>query len=89
VWNIKTCVVSVITGATGTVSKSLRQYLINIPGNPEIKGLQKKTAILGTAHIPLKYKTFNMGCNITCSINCNYRTAATLYTLQILFVSDI
>jgi hypothetical protein len=29
----------------------------------------------------LKYKTFNVGNSITCSINCNYRTAATLYTL--------
>jgi hypothetical protein len=38
-----------ITGATGTTSKSLRQYLSNIPGKHEIRELQK-TAILGTAH---------------------------------------
>ena len=35
---------------TGTVSKSLRQYLSNITGEHEIKGLQK-TATLGTAHM--------------------------------------
>jgi hypothetical protein len=39
-----------VTGATGTISKSLRQYLNNIPGEHEIKELQK-TAILGTVHI--------------------------------------
>jgi hypothetical protein len=39
-----------ITGATGTISKSFRKYLSNIPGKHEIKALQK-TAILGTAHV--------------------------------------
>ena len=34
----------------GTISKSLRQHLNNIPGNHEIKELQQ-TTILGTAHI--------------------------------------
>jgi len=43
-------VLLVIIGATGTISKSLRQYLSNIPGKHEIKDLQK-TVILGTAHI--------------------------------------
>jgi hypothetical protein len=47
---VKANVIPVITGATGTVSKSLRQYLNNVPGKHEIKELQK-TAILGTAHI--------------------------------------
>jgi hypothetical protein len=49
-WNVKTKVTPVITGATGTVSKSFRKYLSSIPGNHEVKELQK-TAILGTAHI--------------------------------------
>jgi hypothetical protein len=35
--------------ATGTISKSFRKYLSNVPGKHEIKELQK-TAILGTAH---------------------------------------
>ena len=36
--------------ANGTISKSFRKYVSNIPGNHEVKELQK-TAILGTAHI--------------------------------------
>ena len=49
-WNVKTKVISVITGTTGTISKSFRKYVSNIPGKHEVKELQK-TAILGTAHI--------------------------------------
>ena len=49
-WNVKTKVIPVITGTTGTISKSFRKYVSNIPGNHEVKELQK-TAILGTAHI--------------------------------------
>jgi hypothetical protein len=49
-WNVKAKVIPGLMGATGTISKSFRQYLSNIPGNHEIKELQK-TAILGTAHI--------------------------------------
>ena len=49
-WNVKTKVISVITGATGTISKTFRKYVSNIPGNHEVKELQK-TAILGAAHI--------------------------------------
>ena len=48
-WTVNTKVIPVIIGAIETVSTSLRQYLSNIPGKREIKGLQK-TAILGTAH---------------------------------------
>jgi len=39
-WNVKT---------NGTISKSLRKYVSNLPGKHEVKELQK-TAILGTAH---------------------------------------
>ena len=49
-WNVKTKVIPVIIGATGTLSKSFRKYVSNIPGKHEVKELQK-TAILGTAHI--------------------------------------
>ena len=55
-WNVKTKVISVIIGATGTMSKSFRKYVSNISGNREIKELQK-TAILGTAHILRKVLT--------------------------------
>ena len=49
-WNVKSKVISVIICATGTISKSFRKYMSNIPGNHEVKELQK-TAILGTAYI--------------------------------------
>ena len=49
-WNVKAKVISVIIGATGTISESLRQYLSNIPGKQEIKGLQQR-AVLDTVHI--------------------------------------
>jgi hypothetical protein len=42
-WNVKTRVIPVIIGTTGNI-------LSTIPGNHEVKGLQK-TAILGTADI--------------------------------------
>jgi len=48
----------VITGASRAISKSLRQFLSNIPAKHEIKKIQKKKkkkkkkpAVLGTAHI--------------------------------------
>jgi len=49
-WNVKTKVIPVLIGATGTISKSFRKYVSNITGKHEVKELQK-TAILGTAHI--------------------------------------
>jgi hypothetical protein len=35
-WNVKTKVIPVIKGATGTISKSFRKYVSNIPGNHEV-----------------------------------------------------
>jgi len=55
-WNVKTKVIPVIVGATGTILKSFRKHVSNIPGNHEVKELQK-TAILGTAHILRKVLT--------------------------------
>jgi hypothetical protein len=49
-WNVKTKVIPVIIGATGTISKSFRKYVSNILGTHEVKVLQKR-ALLGTAHI--------------------------------------
>jgi len=49
-WNVKIKVIPVIIGAAGTILKSFRKYVNNIPGNHEVKELQK-TAILGTARI--------------------------------------
>jgi hypothetical protein len=50
VWNVKAKVIPVIISATGTISKSFRKYVSNIPENLEAKELQK-TAKLGTAQI--------------------------------------
>jgi len=49
-WNVKSKVILLIVGATGTISKSFRKFVSNISGKHEVKELQK-TAILGTAHI--------------------------------------
>ena len=48
-WNVTTQVIPVTIGAAGTISKSFRKYMSNIPGKHEVKELQK-TTILGTAH---------------------------------------
>jgi hypothetical protein len=45
-WNVKTWVIPVIIGATGTISKSLRQYLNKIAGKNDIDELKKN--LLGT-----------------------------------------
>ena len=41
--SVKAKVILVIMGATVNISKSLRQYLSNIPGKHKIKELKKKT----------------------------------------------
>jgi hypothetical protein len=48
-WNVKTRVIPVIIGATGTISKSFRKYVSTITESHDVRELQK-TAILGTAH---------------------------------------
>jgi hypothetical protein len=55
-WNVKTRVIPIIIGVIGTISKSLKKYVSNIPGNHEVKELQI-TAILGTAHTLWKVLT--------------------------------
>ena len=55
-WNVKTRVIPVMIGVTGTISKSFRKYVSDIQGKHDVKELQK-TAILGTAHILRKVLT--------------------------------
>jgi hypothetical protein len=52
-WDVKTKMIPVIIGVNGTISKSFRKYVSNVPGKHEVKELQK-TAILFPAHIPRK-----------------------------------
>jgi len=46
--NVKTKAITIITRKTGTIPKSLRKHLSNMPGKHEIKGLQKKPYWAGT-----------------------------------------
>jgi hypothetical protein len=55
-WNVKARVIPVVIGATGTISKSFIKYVSNIPGNHDVRELQK-TAILGPVHILRKVLT--------------------------------
>ena len=85
-WNVKTKVIPEIMGATGTVSKSFRKYVSNIPGKHLVKEL-KKTAILGTAHtlrkvLMQKHNRFNTETNDISTMNSNNRIAATLYSIR-------
>ena len=55
-WNVKTTAIPVIIGATGTILKTFRKFVSNIPGNHEVKELQT-TTVSGTAHILRKVLT--------------------------------
>jgi hypothetical protein len=67
-WNEKAKVIPVIIGETGTMSKSLRQYLSNILGRHEMKELKKQPYV--ALHTVLrkglmqKYKTY-LTCEMT------------------------
>jgi len=39
---VKTRVIPVIIGATGTIAKSFKKYISNIPGNHEVKDFVQK-----------------------------------------------
>jgi len=55
-WNVKARMITVIIGATGTISKSFRKYVSDIPRNYDVMELQK-TVLFGTAHILRKVLT--------------------------------
>jgi hypothetical protein len=56
-----------MVGATGTISKSFRKYLRNIPGKHEIRELQK-TAKLGAARTSEGTNRFNIRNSAICTI---------------------
>ena len=41
-WNLKTKVIPVIIGATGTISKSFRKYVSNVPGKHDLRNSRKQ-----------------------------------------------
>jgi len=91
--NVKTKLIPAIIGVTGTISESFRRYVINIPGNHEVKELQK-TAILGTAHIlwrvlTQRYNRVKVGTRDMHTMIGNTRIAATRCFLGTWFVSGI
>jgi hypothetical protein len=51
-WNLKTKLLPTMTRAAGTILKSFRKYVRNVPGK-HIKELQR-TAILGIANLHLE-----------------------------------
>jgi hypothetical protein len=55
-WNVKTRVIPVVIGVTGTISKSFIKHVSSIPGHHDVKELQK-TAILDNAHTLRKVLT--------------------------------
>ena len=84
----------VITGASGTISKSLIHCLSNIEGKQEIKELQTNSHIVhckqtaGCANVKIE-NIFQGRNNITCGRDCKYRTAATGCTVEMWFVSGM
>ena len=42
IWNVRTKVIPVITGAAGTISKSFRKHLSNITGNTNSRNYIKQ-----------------------------------------------
>jgi hypothetical protein len=66
-WNVKTRVKPVIIAATGTISKSFRKYVSTIPGNHDVREIQKN-ALLGTAHILRKSADVKVHCRVNTGI---------------------
>jgi hypothetical protein len=78
---------------TGTISKSFRKYVSNIPEHHEVKELEK-AVILGTAHILRKVLTYryngvNVGTSNIGTMNSYIRIVATQCSLGAWFVSKI
>jgi hypothetical protein len=88
---VKTKVTPVKIRATGNISKSLGQYLSNIPGKHEMKELQTNSHIGHCTRTEknAKVKVQNILYGRNNSTYFKYRTAATLYTLETWFVSGI
>jgi hypothetical protein len=92
-WKAKANVIPVIIVTTGTISKSFRKYMRNIMVKNTIKKTQKTAMFRHCAHASgstnKKYRMFNVGNNITCTTNCNYRIDIILYTILTWFVPGI
>jgi len=66
-WIVKTKMITVITGTTGTISKSFRKYLSKITGTTENSHIGHCTH---TSKVLMqKCERLNVGNNIMCTIN--------------------
>jgi uncharacterized protein YqhQ len=72
----KAKVIPVVRGATGTISKSLRQYLNNVTGSAKIYGTSNNshhtgncTCTMESANVKVQ-NIFHGRNNIICSTNC-------------------
>ena len=52
-WKVKTRVIPVIIGATGTISKSFRKYVRNIPRNVPSINIKETTRLLITVSVQM------------------------------------
>jgi len=83
--NVKTELIPAVTGANGTNVKVTQKILEQ---HYQVGTQSRKyRKLLGTALIlekvlMQKYRTLNVGNKMTCIRNYNYRTAATLYTVE-------
>jgi len=84
-------VIQVITRAIGTAYKSFRKSerqtrKARNQGTTENSRIGHCTHNAESAVLMYQHRTFNTGNNITGTVNCNYRIAATVYTPGTLFL---
>ena len=93
VGNVKTKVIPVITGATGTISNHSDSTRATYRESTKLMNHKNSHIVYRThtaesANVKVQH-IFHGRNNITCSTNCKYRTAATLYTLETWFVAGL
>ena len=86
--------IPVITGATGTISKSFSPFLSQHTRIAQNQGTANNNHIRHCTHTTEStninvQNIIHMRNNITCSTNCEDRIGATLYTKETWFVSGI
>jgi hypothetical protein len=84
-WNVKTKVIPVIIGATGTISKSFRKHVSNIPGNHETT---ENSHIRHCKHTAESANGVNAGTSDIRTMNSYIRIVATQCSLGTWFVSE-
>ena len=87
---MKTNVIPVIIGVSGMSSKSFIKYKSNIPRTKSRKYRKAPHWAWHTYFRKYYHKSsFSIGTSIICTMNSNYRIAATMYSLGTWFVLGI